>query len=322
MDTSARISQLGTMPDLGAAAYYEVIRAAVVLNLFTMCSGQPLTVGEIAQRCSVVAIPVLEEVLEILASLGFLEKTKTRYRIGARGRRLTDKEHGAWVLHRHSEVSWYAHLLAYLRTGQPLQIHENMNDEQWRVYQDAMRATTWGNHLAAISFPLAPGAILDIGGSSGSVVKPLLNRYPLATATIVELPEVVRMMDGVENAGAFSGRLRYQAADARSVDIEPGRFDLIIIASLLHHLSRVNADGLLRRAAAALKPQGTLAVLHRFSQPAAIADDPFDRAAALLFTLSSGKEEFTYDEFCLLLTEAGVSTPTRHEMWHISSKLV
>ena len=232
---------------------------------------------------------------------------------------LADPERKAALLARFRENAWYSHLGTFLKTGDSKRFHETMTAEEVAEYQSFFRFSNAGARLAAVAFTRPPTRVLDIGGSSGAIVKPLLDKYSGAHATIVDFPEVVAMWDTADNLGPYTGRIRYQVGNARTVEIEHDAYDLVILANLLHHLERSAVEDLLRRVARSLAPGASLAVLHGFPDQES-SKDPLERLAALQFTLSSGEEAFPYADFVQLLAAEGVAAPVPADAWYIATK--
>ncbi|CAN5898539.1 methyltransferase [soil metagenome] len=317
-DPALDVQKLGFAPDLRVAGYYQMVRAFVKLGVFDACADQPRSSQQLAERCGIVALPAFERLLSAAVDLGFFVCVGGLFELGPYGEVVTDPERKAWLLHRHMEADWFEHLGPYLQTGESRRFHDTMSSEDWKVYQEAFQFMRSGAKLAAMTFANDATRILDIGGASGVVVKPVLDRYPRAVATIIDFPEVVRMMDGKVNTGVYAGRLAYQVGDARTLEIPTDTYDVVIIANLLHHLPRRDAEQLLRRAARALPAGGSLAVLHGFMSVG--GGDGFEKIGSLLFTLSSGEEDLPYEAFCALLAAEGLAPPRTSGGWQLSTK--
>jgi len=315
------VASLGFVPDPAVEAYYQLIRAFLSLGVFDALKENELTAPELAARCGVTAMPVFQIALDCAAELNLLELDGDRYRNGPYGEMLADPARKYSLLNQYMVNTWYRHVGTYLKTGVAMHFHHHMSGDELAEYQSFFRHSQAGPRLAGMPFASPPTHILDIGGSSGNIVKPLLDKYPDAKATIVDLADVVTMMDNEENVGAYRGRLRYQVGDARTVAIEPGAQNVVILANLLHHLSRSHVDDLLRRACRGLPPNGSLAVLHGFPEENP-TNDPLDRLAALQFTFSSGEEAFPYGDFKALLAREGMSEPVTNDGWYLATKRV
>lgn len=129
------------------------------------------------------------------------------------------------------------------------------------------------NRFVAEQFAgLSPGRALDLACGEGRNALWLAQRGWQVTA--VDFSEVA-LDKGRERAAKDGLELDWLAADLTVYVPEPGGFDLVLIAYL--HLSPHNARAVLRRAADALGPGGTLLVVgHDATNPAEGVGGPQD----------------------------------------------
>ena len=101
--------------------------------------------------------------------------------------------------------------------------------------------------------------VLDVGCGTGNYTLKLLERLPSLDATLIDLsqPMLDRARERVSRA--TSGRITTIQGDIREVDLPEGQFDIVLAASVLHHL---RADEEWREVFAAfhraLRPGGSL----------------------------------------------------------------
>ena len=96
-------------------------------------------------------------------------------------------------------------------------------------------------------------AILDIGAGTGLLSGLLLEAYPGADITLLDISG--KMMEVAEARFRGRKRIRFVAADYRDTDLG-GPFDAICSALSIHHLEREEKRELYRRIFDALKPGG------------------------------------------------------------------
>lgn len=150
----------------------------------------------------------------------------------------------------------WGHLPSVLRTDQPAALPLEDHPALLLRYHD---------HLANLAAPLAAALaphlpaqrLLDLGGGLGGYTLPWLDAHPLANATLLDTPAVLRL---ASSAGLDQEpRLTLASGDLLTDPIPPGH-DLILLANVLHLLGPDDARALLRRAAQALPPGGHLVV--------------------------------------------------------------
>ena len=153
-------------------------------------------------------------------------------------------------------------------------------------YQSLVKACDFGVHRH----------ILDAGGGTGELAFALLRAYPNLTATVMDLPEVVRESETPDN---LNGRCRFAAGDF--FEQWPVSSDTVVLARVLHDWSDDDSVRILARARKAMPENGTLYVVEM------VLDD--DTGAGGLLDLNmlivAGGAERTEEQFRHLLGRAG-----------------
>lgn len=118
--------------------------------------------------------------------------------------------------------------------------------------------------------PASP-RILDIGSGSGNTVFPCLELFPDCSIVATDLsPNLLKILfDHAEGQANAAGRLVPVCMDATRDYYQPGSFDLVIGAAILHHL--IDPEAAIRAAGRALAPGGH-----------AIFFEPFESGMAIL----------------------------------------
>ena len=106
--------------------------------------------------------------------------------------------------------------------------------------------------------------ILDVGSGSGNSVIPLLDLYPGAfvVATDISPQLLVILRDFLETMPEYRGRYGLVCMDSNNDRFRPGAFDLVVGASILHHI--VDPRRVLRACASALAPGGSALFIEPF----------------------------------------------------------
>jgi SAM-dependent methyltransferase len=244
----------------------RVIMAGVKVGAFDALADGPLTAEEIAGRCGTDP-DATGKLLFALAGAGYLKTTGDRYELAPVARR--------WLLHD-SEPSLADKLELqflewdvmgqseeYVRTGEPLELHSNLDEEQWRLYQRGMRSIAGVfTQEGAKRMPVPKGAtrMLDIGGSHGYWSVALCRRHDGLSAVILDLPEAVEQAAPILAAENMGDRVVHRAGDALNDDLGEAEYDLVLVSQLVHHFTEVQNRELAKRIARALKPDGVHAI--------------------------------------------------------------
>jgi SAM-dependent methyltransferase len=155
----------------------------------------------------------------------------------------------------------------FVRTGEPLELHSMTDPEEWDLYQRGMRAMANAFAPEAVKrMPLPKGAtaMLDIGGSHGYYSVALCRREVGLRSTVLDLPEAVEQAAPLLAAEGMGDRVIHKAGNALTEDLGEETFDLVLVAQLVHHFSEEENRELVKRIAAALRPNGVHAVLDEF----------------------------------------------------------
>jgi len=124
--------------------------------------------------------------------------------------------------------------------------------------------------------------MLDIGGNSGEFALRVCKANPEIEATVFDLPVVCQVGRDHVSAEPEADRISFYKGDARSTALPEG-FDLISFKSFLHDWPEDEADIMLRRAADALAPGGSLLIFERAVVAAPETALPYSMIPGLLF---------------------------------------
>ncbi len=171
-------------------------------------------------------------------------------------------------LHDHMQLMfiawrWVEHYEEYVRTGRPLDVHQDLREGEWETYQRGMRAiarVSAPEVAARTKVPRGATAMLDVGGAHGAYSVALCRRHRKLRATILDLPEAVAASAPLLAGEGLGDRVVHRSGDARTHDYGQSAYDLIFVANLLHHFDDATNRDLMRRFARALRPGGYVVV--------------------------------------------------------------
>lgn len=248
----------------------RVVMVATKLGFFEAIAEGASTPAEIAKRCNTEA-GASEKLLFALAAADYLRYDDGRYELTPMARKwllrdsstsLTDK-----LVFQLDEWEWMERSEEYVRTGEPLEMHEAMDGQEWDRYQRGMRSLAGAFAAEAVRrLPVPRGAtdLLDIGGSHGYYSVALCRRYPELRAVVLDLPEAIEHAAPLLAAEGMGDRVVHRPGNALTDDLGTEAYDVVVTSQLVHHLNDEENRDLAVRVARALRPGGVYAILDAF----------------------------------------------------------
>ena len=263
-------------PLLETQMAYTLARLVMVgtkLGIFDALADGDAGADEVARRCGTDEAAT-EKLLFALAGARYLKATDEGYALTPVSRKwlLKDSDHSLAdkLLLQFHEWEWIERSEDYVRTGEPLELHEIADEEQWNLYQRGMRSMARALSAEATRrMPVPDGSrdLLDIGGSHGYYSVALCRRHEGLRAVVLDLPQAVEQAAPLLAEEGMGDRVVHRAGDALSDDIGVEAYDLVITAQLVHHFSAEQNRDLTERIARALRPGGVYAILEEFRSP-------------------------------------------------------
>jgi 2-polyprenyl-3-methyl-5-hydroxy-6-metoxy-1,4-benzoquinol methylase len=213
------------------------------------------------------------------------------------------------MLFQFLEWDWMESSEQFVRSGEPVAIHESLDEEGWDLYQRGMAAMSAAfSNEGVRRMPVPNGAreMLDIGGSHGLYSVGLCRRHPGLRSTILDLPGAVEKAAPILAAAGMGDRVEHRAGDALVDDLGEERYDLVLVAQLVHHFTEEQNVDLAKRVARALRPGGVYAIVDVFRAPTA---RKAGQVAALLdfyFALTSTSGTWSPEEMASWQRAAGL----------------
>jgi predicted nicotinamide N-methyase len=146
--------------------------------------------------------------------------------------------------------------------------------------------------------------LLDLGGGSGAFAIEAVNRVPSLSATVLDLPQVVRVTERIVEEAGLASRIACVGGDLRT-DPWPEGADVILLSYIVSCYAPETLDALLSRALDYL-PAGGQLLVHDF---ALYPDRSGPRNTALFLfgqlTASAQTHAYTVDELAAAMRHAG-----------------
>ncbi|MGH9324425.1 MAG: methyltransferase [Vicinamibacteria bacterium] len=292
----------------------RTVMLGVQANIFEALASGPLSSEEVSERCGT-HHRATRKLLDALVAARYLSCRRGGYALTSVPRKwllktspqsLRDK-----LLLQFEEWDWVSRYGEFLRTGNPIRIHQTMSEDGWGVYQRGMRslASFWAPEVARRT-PIPAGArdLLDIGGAHGYYSVALCRRHPAVRATILDLPQAVVHARKILDAEEMDGRITLRAGNALSDELGIESWDVVFAAQLVHHFDEKNNRDLVTRVARSLRPGGFF-VVQEMIRPSSPGRDSRDRAGALLdfyFAATSDAGTWSIEEIAGWQREAGL----------------
>lgn len=290
----------------------RAIMVATRLGVFEVLAVGACPAETVAARCGT-HLGATRMLLDTLVGIDYLRLVGGHFTLAPVARRWLLQRNPSslrdWAIFEFQSWDWLSQLESFVVSGRPLDVHAAMSADEWGDYQRAMRvlAGLVGPELARRT-PVPTGArdMLDIGGSHGHYSAVLCRRHPGLRATVLDLPEAVEQSAPLLSAEGLGDRLVHRGCDARTADLGTAAYDLVLIASLVHHFDEATNRALVRRVSQALRPGGHL-VIYEGIRPASPAKG--GQLAALFnlyFALTSESGLWSYREIAGWQRDAGL----------------
>lgn len=248
----------------------RLVMLGTKLGVFDALRDGDLSADEVASRCGTHRTAT-DKLLFALAGSGYLKSSDGRYGLTRVSRtwlvRESSKSLADKLLFQFYEWDLLARSEDYLRTGEPLELHQEMEDEQWGLYQRGMRAMAVGfaeEGARRLRVPKGARDMLDIGGSHGYYSVALCRRHEGLRSVVLDLPDAVAHAAPILADEGMGDRVVHRPGNALTDDLGAEEYDVVIIVQLVHHFTAEQNRALARRVARALRPGGVYAILDAF----------------------------------------------------------
>ncbi len=261
------------LEDLATGYWFsEALFTAVELGIFSLLDPDGGDAGRIG-RALELDPGAVERFLDALCSMGLLIRSRgSFYNSGIASLYLVEGKEGYQgnsILWRKRLSTPWKGLKESLKAGGRVYERDPAEpgelSERIRRYIRAMDdvAGTKVREMLPI-FSSISGRILDVGAGSGAVSAGLLERFPGARATLLDLPDVLDCAADLLRPRKLEDRLNFCPANLLEPwPVEKEAFDLVMLSNVLHAYAETEAEHLLDQALGCLGPEGLL-VVHDF----------------------------------------------------------
>lgn len=294
-----------------------VMTAAAELDLFdVLAETPPMTAEALAEKIQ--ADPRATAMLaDALTAMELLAKDGGRYSLAPGvARTLTEAgDQSVAAMARHSACclrSW-AELARAVKTGRSVERGQSIRGaerdrESFIEAMDNVSRPSAGPLVAAIGPPKFDH-LLDVGGGPGTWTIAFLRAMPTATATLLDLPEVIPIARRHVAAAGMSGRVSFAAGDFNADPALPGGADLAWVSAIVHQNSRVENRELFAKVHAALADGGQILIRDVVMDESRTSPPQGAMFAVNMLVNTPGGGTFTFAELGEDLRSAGFADP-------------
>ena len=293
----------------------RVILTAAELDLFTRLEAGPETAEQLAAALHL-DLRALTRLLDVLVTLGFLDKFPNGYSITVKGACLGSSHPDSvrpMLLHQARLWRSWSGLTDIVKQGRI------PGEQRMAVWTTSERAAFIGamhvvgrdlsREIAAAYDASRCRTLLDIGGASATYTIAFLERYPNLRAVLFDLETVIPMARDRLTAAGLLDRVELAAGDFYR-DPLPSGCDLALLSAIIHQNSRAQNVALYKKIHQALVPGGKILIRDHIMEP-----DRTKPPAGALFALNmlvntEAGDTYTFAEVSEDLGAAGFDHPT------------
>jgi SAM-dependent methyltransferase len=148
--------------------------------------------------------------------------------------------------------------------------------------------------------------MLDIGGSHGLLSVAICRRHPGLRSVILDLPEAIEHAAPLLAREAMGERVIHRAGNALTDDLGEAAWDVVFVASLVHHFDDATNRELAKRIARALRPGGVFVIQEHYRKSSPNEAGQIGALLDLFFALTSQSGTWSFEEMAGWQREAGL----------------
>lgn len=298
-----------------ASAFYSsaLLFAASDAGLFSALNlNRPCSLQELDQNLNLNR-HALRLVLDACTAIGLLDKNEQGWMLSEEAKLFLTPESPAnlseAIRYNRDVYDAWGKLPQFLKTGKPVespQLHLGDNPERTRVFAESMRSRARGIGRCVVPLLELEDAnrLLDVGGGPAAYASMIAQNNPDLRVVTMDLPAISEIAREIVREEGVADRVECIAGDYRKDDF-PKDFDVVIFFGVLHQESPESIISLFKKAAASLRPGGSVYVLDLMTDPTRCKPE-FSALFAVNMALTTDNGwVFSSDELEGWLREAG-----------------
>ena len=301
------------------------IQAAVELDIFTALSDSPATADAIARHAK--ASPRGVRILcDFLTLLGFLTKSGERYGLSPDSALFLNRKSPAYaggtlefLLSDHLRGAFDL-LTDAVRNGGTAQAQDGSVAPEHPMWISFAR--NMGPLMAPAAAGLAellpldagrPTKVLDIAAGHGAWGLAFAKKFPRAQVVALDWAPVLEVAR--ENARAAGVADRFRTLAGSAFDVELGdTYDVVLVPNFLHHFNTADCIRFLKRAHAALRSGGTVAIVEFVPNEDRITPPGVAGFSLIMLATTPQGDAYTFAEYTDILAQSGFGVPVQHSL--------
>lgn len=299
------------------------IRAGIELDLFTHLAEGPQTAATLGAACGAPERGV-RILCDYLTVSGFLSKSGDRYALTRDSAVFLNRRSPAYAggmvdfLLSPDLRQAFDHLTAATRVGGAAHTPKGTVAAEHPVWMSFARCmgpmmAPAAEGLADLLAHAAPRKVLDVSASHGMWGIALARRHPEAELVALDWAPVLEVTRENAASAGLEQRLRLLPGDAFEVHFGEG-YDVILAPNFLHHFSVEDCVRFLRKAHAALRPGGSVAIVEFVPNPDRVSPPAAATFSLVMLATTPQGDAYTFAEYEAMLSEAGFGPAAQHPL--------
>ncbi len=307
-------------------AYHRsaALKSGIELDVFSAIGKQGATAAEIAKQTGA-AERGIRILADTLTGFGFLTKSGERYGLTPESAVFLDKSSPAYMgsvsgfLNSEMLMRCSACLTESVRKGGTA-VEDDSTTAEHPMWVDFAHAMAPMMMMPAEMIATILGAergakwrVLDVAAGHGMFGLAIARKNPNTEITALDWPAVLAVAE--QNAKRFGVSDRYRTLRGSAFETDFGKdFDVVLFTNFLHHFDEKTCEQLNRKAHAALKPGGKLAILEFVPNEDRVSP-PFVASFALTMLQNTpAGDAYTFSQLEKMCKNAGFTRVERHDL--------
>ena len=301
------------------------IKAAIELDVFTALADSPANADAIARQANASGRGI-RILCDFLTVLGFLTKSGDRYALTPDSALFLSRKSPAYaggtlefLLSDHLRGAFHP-LTDAVRSGRTAQPQDGSVTPEHPMWVSFARSMGPLMHPAAAALaglfalnPNRPASVLDIAAGHGEWGLAFARKFPAAKVVALDWSPVLEVARANARAAGVADRFSTIAGSAFDVDLGHD-YDVVLVPNFLHHFNTADCVRFLKRAQAALRPGGMVAIIEFVTNEDRVTPPAAAGFSLIMLATTPEGDAYTLAEYSNMLAQSGFSAPRQHSL--------